>query len=221
MIGIIGAMQKELNYLLSLLTDKETKEIYGFSFYQGKLKNKEVVIVKCGIGKVNASIVTSLLINNFHPSFIINTGVAGGVDANPYDIVVGTKFIYNDFSMKHIDGTETGVCPGLPLYLTSTDSLVNKAKEIFKDEVKYGLITTGDRFQISKKDISDILIHNPLAVDCESTSIAHTCYLLKTDFIIIRGISDKLDHQGQINDYNSFAETVAEKCSNFILKMIE
>ena len=189
-IGIIVAMNKELALMIPLLSNPVEKNINGLVFYEGTVGNKDVVILKCGIGKVNAAIGTVTMIDHFSPNIIINSGVAGGSDqnVNVMDVVVGESVAYHDVWC----GPEiaVGAIQGLPLYYKgdqATISLIPKA-----DNIKFGLITSGDQFidtlekvQAIKKDFPE-----SLAVDMESGAIAQVCELRKTPFVSIRVISD-------------------------------
>ena len=115
MIGIIGAMQSEVEALFEQMSSKEKIEINNLVFYKGQLFGKDVVIVKCGIGKVNAALCTQLLILNFKVSKVINTGIAGAVGAGLkiYDFVVSDAAVYHDFDVQFF-GYKLGQVPGMP-----------------------------------------------------------------------------------------------------------
>lgn len=204
-IAIIVAMGKELNLLLPLLSDVETKSVDGFTFHSGKIGENDIVAMQCGIGKVNAAIGTLTLLNNYNPQLVINTGVAGGAsqDAHVMDVIVGSTIAYHDVWCG--PGTQYGEASGYPLYFESdkryTDLIPNRS------DVKRGLICSGDKFIASLEEVQAIQKAFPqvLAVDMESATIAQVCYLRKIPMMVMRVISDSpgasKDNTAQYNDF--------------------
>ena len=135
MIGIIGAMQSEVEALFEQMSSKEKIEINNLVFYKGQLFGKDVVIVKCGIGKVNAALCTQLLILNFKVSKVINTGIAGAVGAGLkiYDFVVSDAAVYHDFDVQFF-GYKAGQVPGMPEAFSADPTLLNAALSAFDFE---------------------------------------------------------------------------------------
>lgn len=189
-IGIIVAMRKELDLLLPLLQDSEESRMSGFEFYCGKMGRHDVMLMQCGIGKVNAAMGTLMLVNNFTPNYVINTGVAGGADTkvNVMDIVAGARVAYHDVWC----GPESvlGQVQGLPLYFEGAKRLIDLVPE--RDHIHKGLICSGDQFIDTIEAVNRIKGNFPdaLAVDMESGAIAQVCHLNKVPFLALRVISD-------------------------------
>ena len=189
-IGIIVAMRKELDLLLPLLQDSEESRMSGFEFYCGKMGRHDVMVMQCGIGKVNAAMGTLMLVNNFTPNYVINTGVAGGADTkvNVMDVVAGARVAYHDVWC----GPESvlGQVQGLPLYFEGAKRLIDLVPE--RDHIHKGLICSGDQFIDTIEAVNRIKGNFPdaLAVDMESGAIAQVCHLNKVPFLALRVISD-------------------------------
>ena len=227
MIGIIGAMDSEVATLFSHMTSKEKINLNNLTFYKGKLFDKEVVIVKCGIGKVNAALCTQLLILNFNVSKIINTGIAGAVGQGLkiYDFVVSTEAVYHDFDTTFF-GYKPGQVPGMPEAFLADPTLVNTAVSAFEKtdfskrlKIVKGRIASGDQF-ISGGDRKAFIINNfqPQCVEMEGCAIAHTCYANKVPFVIIRCMSDTADESVK-ETYSE--ETASCLSSTFLLEVIQ
>ena len=189
-IGIIVAMRKELDLLLPLLQDSEESRMSGFEFYCGKMGRHDVMLMQCGIGKVNAAMGTLMLVNNFTPNYVINTGVAGGADTkvNVMDVVAGARVAYHDVWC----GPESvlGQVQGLPLYFEGAKRLIDLVP--VRDHIHKGLICSGDQFIDTIEAVNRIKGNFPdaLAVDMESGAIAQVCHLNKVPFLALRVISD-------------------------------
>jgi adenosylhomocysteine nucleosidase len=204
-IGIIVAMDKELHQLQSLFTDGE------------------VLVQKCGIGKVNAALGAQRMINEFHPDVIISSGCAGGNgdDVHIQDVVVSSELCYHDvYCGTAIDNcTVYGQVQGLPARYQADSNLLSKALNsqisTLDSQLKIipGLIVTGDWFVDSKEKMREIIGHFPeaKAVDMESCAIAQTCYINKVPFISFRVISDIPLRDTDASQYHNFWDTVAEK----------
>lgn len=204
-IAIIVAMRKELELLLPLLENKQETVIDGFTFYQGAVGRHQVVAMQCGIGKVNAAMGALTLINHFAPDKVINTGVAGGADkaVNVMDIVVGSKVAYHDVWC----GPESplGVVQGLPLYYEGDADLL--ALMPVREDIKVGLICSGDQFIDTMEKVDNIKANFPqaLAVDMESAAIAQVCYVRGVSFLSTRVISDSPGaSHNNTQQYNDF-----------------
>lgn len=189
-IGIIVAMRKELDLLLPLLNDSEESRMAGFEFHRGKMGKHDVMVMQCGIGKVNAAMGTLTLINAFLPDFVINSGVAGGADStvSVMDIVVGARVAYHDVWCG--PESELGQVQGLPLYFEGAERLLQLLPD--QDNLHKGLICSGDQFIDTIESVTRIKNNFPeaLAVDMESGAIAQVCYLCKVPFLALRVISD-------------------------------
>ena len=192
--------------------DKELKQL------QEVFRNSDVLVQKCGIGKVNAALGAQRMINEFHPDCIISSGCAGGNgdDINVQDIIVSKELCYHDvYCGKAIDdSTVYGQVQGLPARFQADPELLRKALSIGPSSVNLhqGLIVTGDWFVDSKEKMREIIGHFPeaKAVDMESCAIAQTCYINKVPFISFRVISDIPLRDTDASQYHNFWDTVAE-----------
>ena len=199
-IGIIVAMDKELRQLQQLFSASE------------------VLVQKCGIGKVNAALGAQRMINEFHPDCIISSGCAGGNgdDINVQDVVISTELCYHDvYCGRAIDDTTVyGQVQGLPARYAADPTLLDKALSLQPSDISLhpGLIVTGDWFVDSKDKMRDILSHFPeaKAVDMDSCAIAQTCYLNHVPFISFRVISDIPLRDTDASQYHNFWETIAD-----------
>lgn len=205
--GIIGAMTEEVASLKKELTDAKTAAIAGMEFCEGRLDGAEVVIVKCGIGKVNAGTCTQLLIHVFGVDRIINTGVAGSLDAaiDIGDIVVSTDAVQHDFDLTPLGfapGELEGIgSPSLPadpdMRARAVEAVRKCAPEIHVFE---GRVCTGDQFICSSEQKQAIIQgFGGLCCEMEGGAIAQVCCQNKTPFVIIRAISDKADGSAEID----------------------
>ena len=189
-IGIIVAMGKELELLLPLLQDSEESRMSGFVFHRGKMGKHDVMVMQCGIGKVNAAMGTLTLVNAFLPDFIINSGVAGGANqsVNVMDVVAGERVAYHDVWCG--PESELGRVQGLPLYFEGAKRLLKFLPD--RSDIHKGLICSGDQFIDTMESINKIKSNFPdaLAVDMESGAIAQVCYLNHVPFLALRVISD-------------------------------
>ena len=227
-IGIIGAMDVEVSTLKDAANITKTTEIAAMEFCEGTLGKKDVVIVKCGMGKVNAGICSNTLINDFGCTRIINTGVAGSLD-NQIDIgdfVISTDAVQHDFDVEAI-GFKKGEIPYTGLYAFTADETmrsvaVKAVKETSPDNhVFEGRVCSGDQF-ISIKEQKDKIISDfgGMCCEMEGAAIAQVCYLNKTPFVIIRAISDKPD-ETEIVEYKEFEAEAAANCAKIVENIVE
>ena len=206
-ILIIVAMQKEMNLLMSLLTNSVDVEIAGRKYARGTIGEHTVTVGQCGIGKVNSALATLRLIQSENPDLVINTGVAGGaaVDIHPLDVVVADEVAYHDVWCG--PGTEYGAADGFPVRMKTTGRVAEKASETAPG-VRSGLICSGDRFIDSPAQVEEICGRFPdaLAVDMESASILQTCISEGVECAVIRVISDCPRSGDNFAEYVSFWE---------------
>ena len=227
--GIIGAMESEVRELCDELVNKEVLEYAGLSFSSGFLKGKEVVIVKSGIGKVNAALCAQALILKFAVTKIINTGIAGAFakGLGVFDFVVSTAALYHDFDTTAF-GYKAGQVPGMPEIFMADQKLADTAVRAFektefaqKHKVIKGLVASGDQF-ISDSNTKKKIQANfePACVEMEGCAIAHTCYLNKIPFVILRCMSDMADES--VEQTYSFNEDIcAAACSCLVKQVLE
>ena len=226
--GIIGAMDSEIETLLSHLENKKEEKKYGLTFYLGKLKKYEVIIVKCGIGKVNAGRTTQVLISEYSPKYIINTGIGGGLNQQLKigDIVISTDLIQHDF-----DVTAFGYAKGYmfigdkkePTKYVADKELSEKIKKVLEKikegrNIFKGRILTGDLF-VSSKEKREQLVQDfdGFCCEMEGAAIAQVAFLNNIPFAVLRLISDMPDGKGP-EDYNAF-EKEAARLSSLALEL--
>ena len=223
MIGIIGAMDEEVNKLKEVLEGAEVTTVAGMNFVKGLLEGKDVVIVRSGIGKVNAACTCVEMIKNFVPDVIINTGLAGGIDKSlsVMDIVVADKTTYHDVWCG--DGCKIGQIQDLPEFFEGSKKLVDIAKNINTDvKIHTGLIAGGDVFVTDIAKLKEIKQNFPsaLAVDMESTAIAQVCYLYNVPALAVRIISDTPGIENHYNQYLDFWNKAPEKSLEVIKSLV-
>ncbi len=228
-IGIIGAMQVEIDFLVQLMADKCNKTQEGtLIFYEGKIHGKDVVVVKSGVGKVNAALCAQRLIMNYKCTNIINTGIAGALASGlkVMDFVVSKDAVYHDMDATGF-GYKKGQIPQMDAYAFNADeSMISAVKEAFNNSelaknysIIEGRIATGDQF-ISDKAIKNEIKTNfdPACVEMEGAAIAHACHLSKVPFVIIRCMSDMADDV--ITDDYNFNEPIAAELSARLVESI-
>ena len=210
-IGIIGAMEEEVAVLKNSMDVEKVVEYASMEFYKGVLCGKNVVVVRSGIGKVNAAICTQILADKFKVDVLINTGIAGSLDAaiDIGDMVISTDLVEHDMDAS-IFGDPIGQVPRMDTFSFPADSeLVKKAvlanKEANPDIKTFtGRIVSGDQF-VSSAEVKERLVElfQAKCTEMEGAAIAHAAYLNKISCVIIRAISDKADNSATM-DYPTF-----------------
>ena len=229
MTGIIGAMESEVNAIYAQMENKEIVEYNGIKFYKGSLYGKDVVVIQCGIGKVNAALCTQLLILKFGVDKVVNTGIAGatGTDLNIYDFVVSTETVYHDFDTQFF-GYKLGQVPGLPETFKTDEKLVesvvsafNNSKLSYEHKIRTGLIASGDQF-IAGGEKKNFIISNfhPLCVEMEGCAVAHTCYKNNVPFVVVRCMSDCADDTVQVRYDEAEASALSSTMLLSIIKSL-
>lgn len=223
MIGIIGAMDEEISVISSEIKNLTVYDINNMKFYKGKIYDKDIVLVKSGIGMVNASITTTLLFKEFGVDKILFSGVAGSLNRNVNvgDVVIGDSLLEYLFDATEF-GYEIGTIPRMDTSIFRSDILLNKIKNILKnDNIYYGKILSGDKFvsNLSEKEKLGEKF-NALAVDMESASVAHCAHVLGIEFAIIRSISDSLN-SSSVMEYTEFVNLAANNSKDVILKILK
>lgn len=218
MIGIIVAMDKELELLLPLVDDVREFVDGRFTFYCGGIGRHEIVAMKSGIGKVNAALATQAMIDRFSPSFVMSSGVAGGAGggAGILDVVVADRVVYGDVWCG--PGTMWGEAADCPLYFPTFPLGVGES-----DGVKIGLICSSDRFISTVEDVEFLRGNFPdvMAVDMESGAIAQTCYLNNIPFAAIRVVSDTPGDGDNIAQYSDFWSDAPKATFKVVRKVLE
>ena len=217
MLGIIGAMEVEVEKLRAKMTETEMKTVAGMNFCKGKLEGKDVVIVRSGIGKVNAGICSQILVDLYQVDGIVNTGIAGSLKAeiNIGDIVVSSDALQHDMDARQF-GYARGEIPRMDTVSFPADpELVALAKaaceEVNPDiRVFVGRVVTGDQFVAERSVKNEIASWTEgYCTEMEGAAIAQAAYLNKVPFVIVRAISDKADDSATM-DYPTFEAQAIE-----------
>lgn len=226
-IGIIGAMEEEVSILKETMEIQETVEYAGMTFCKGKLCEKDVVIVRSGIGKVNAAICAQVLVDKFQVKVLLNTGIAGSLDAaiDIGDMVISTDLVEHDMDAS-IFGDPVGQIPRMDTFSFPADPvLVEKAKEANMQanpdiQTFTGRIVSGDQF-VSSSEVKERLVTNFQAkcTEMEGAAIAHAAYLNKISCVIIRAISDKADNSATM-DYPTFEKKAIEHSVRLVQNLL-
>lgn len=228
MVGIIGAMEVEVSKLKEMLQDTETKNKAGMTFVSGSLNGKPVVVVRSGIGKVNASICTQILADEYKVNYIINTGVAGSLhnEINIGDIVLSKDALQHDMDATGF-GYAVGVIPQMEKSIFEADErLIQIAEKCIKEDITdinafVGRVVSGDQF-ISDKGKKKWIVDNfqGYCTEMEGAAIAQAAYLNNIPFLIIRAISDKADDSAT-EDYPTFEAKAAQHCVKLLCEMVK
>ncbi|QHK39045.1 5'-methylthioadenosine/S-adenosylhomocysteine nucleosidase [Staphylococcus aureus] len=225
MIGIIGAMEEEVTILKNKLTQLSEISVAHVKFYTGILKDREVVITQSGIGKVNAAISTTLLINKFKPGIIINTGSAGALDEslNVGDVLISDDVKYHDADATAF-GYEYGQVPQMPVAFQSSKPLIEKVSQVVQQQqltAKVGLIVSGDSFigSVEQRQKIKKAFPNAMAVEMEATAIAQTCYQFNVPFVVVRAVSDLANGEAEMS-FEAFLEKAAVSSSQTVEALV-
>lgn len=227
-IGIIGAMELEVEQLKREMTVTSVIKKARMDFFEGTLNGADVVVVRCGIGKVNAALCVQILADVFRVSHVINTGVAGSLNAklDIGDILISKDALHHDMDVG-IFGYQPGEVPQMGFReFVADERMMALAKEACEKvnpdiHVMYGRVVSGDQF-ISSKEVKERLIAQ-FQGDCaemEGASIAHGAYLNSIPFVIIRAISDKADDSAEM-DYPTFEAAAAKHSAALVKEMVK
>lgn len=219
MIGIIVAEEKELIEVKKLMNNIIEKNIYEKIFYIGSIEEKEVVLVKSNVGKVNSSRVCQMLIDNFDIELVINVGTAGSVDNSLEigDIVVALELVQYDFDVTTF-GRKLGEIENIGESIKVDYNLLNLFDGM---NVKKGIIASGDKFIVNREDKDHIRnTFKALAIEMEGASIAQVCYLDKIPFLVIRSITDKLDGSSKV-EFETFLESSSKNAANILKEILK
>lgn len=228
MIGIIGAMHEEIVELKNMISNLEEEKILDITFYKGTLEGKKIVLVEGGIGKVNSSVCTTLLIDRFKVDQLIFTGVAGGTNPNIEvgNIVISNELIQHDFDCTAF-GMKHGEIPRMDTSIFKADKNLieiaeKSALELFDTKNIYtGRIVSGDTFVAESKKINWLReTFNSECTEMEGAAVAHVCFLFKIPFVIIRSISDKANGNAK-TDFQEFVKLAAKNSKNLIVEMMK
>ena len=226
-IGIIGAMENEVKTLIQMMDIEKTVDKASLKFYIGKLEGKDVVLVQCGIGKVNSAICVTLLLTNYDIEYVINIGSAGGLKdyQNVGDVVISSHVAYHDVDLTAF-GRPMGELPELPVFIPADENLVNKAKDILHKmniHENVGLIVSGDQFIAQEGQVSKIKKNfpNALCSEMEASAIGHTCYKFGVPFIITRSLSDVYGHGESSMQFDEYLKIASENSAKLCVELVK
>ena len=240
--AVLGAFPPEIELIQEQMENKKVSTIQQINFIEGTLRGRHIVLVNTGIGKVNAAITTTLVLDHFKPDEVIFTGIAGGVNPalSPGDLVIGSKVAYHDYGAITPDSmrrqpTKTHDNKGSnPMYFTSDAALVKLAEGVSKHitfknigsatnhapKVVTGVIVTGDVFVSSNtatQQLRDKM--NAEATEMEGAAVAQTCYQQKVPFLVIRSLSDNANNTAH-NDVASFYKVAAFNSATLVMEIV-
>ncbi len=220
-IAIIGAMPSELADIRNILTNAEIKRISGFDFYVNEYKGNKIINACCGIAKVNAALCTQIMIDNFKPDYVINTGVAGGMDKSVKvcDIVISTEVLPHDLEAHFLNDY-----PPYCAVFKADERLIETAENVCSENdinSHKGRIVSGEAFVSDNALKAEIKKNfNPYAVDMESAAVGHACYLNDMPYVSVRCISDNADDEGAMS-FDEFEKIAAKRVAEIVLRMTE
>ena len=226
MIGIIGAMDEEIQYLLEHMEDKQEVTVAHSRFIKGELEGKEIVLLKSGIGKVNAAMGTTIMMERFSPEAVINTGSAGGFSERLEvgDLVISSEVVQHDVDVTAFD-YEHGQVPGLPTFIPASDKLVELTAGAVKElniQYEIGLIATADTFMADQSKVRETREKFPqmIAAEMEGAAIAQVCHQYDVPFVIIRALSDIAGKESSVT-FDEFLDQAAKNAATLIMEMIK
>ena len=225
-IALIGAMPPEISLLQESLQNLRSEHLADFDIYCGEYAGKNVVLALSGIGKVNAALSTALVLQH-RPDFVINTGSAGGLGSGLKvgDVVIGTQTAHHDVDVTAF-GYAIGHVPRMPARFESDPALcaaAEKAAAVFEHAaVHRGLIVSGDQFVHSSESVAEVRRHFPdaQAVEMEAAAIAQSCHRFGVPFVVIRAISDLADEEADTS-FETFLKTASVHSAKMVLQLIE
>lgn len=226
-IGLIGAMDEEVAVIKAWMTDVHEQTIAGCNFFVGHFENKDVVLLKSGIGKVNAAVSTTLLLSQFKPEYVINIGSAGGFDPDLQvgDVVISDQVVHHDVDVTAF-GYVMGQVPNMPAIYAADEALVNQAKaalqKVTQVQAKVGLIGTGDSFMNDPVRVEAVRATFPelVAVEMEAAAVAQVCFKFGTPFVVVRSLSDIAGKESP-QSFEEYLKVAAENSSLMIQQMLK
>lgn len=225
-IGIIGAMEPEVEAIIATLDDKSQETVSGITFHIGKIGEKRVAVAKCGIGKVFAALCAQTMILKYNPDLIVNTGVGGALASGitTGDIVIASDLCQHDMDTSAI-GDPKGLVSGINMIYFEADKrageiLLSTAKSLGLN-ARLGRIASGDKFIASGEDKTRIITDfSADACEMEGCAIAQVAYVNGTPFAVVRAISDSADGEATM-DYPTFLPIAAKNSTNMTLALVK
>ena len=229
MIGIIAAMNEEMQQIKNVMTNITEKKIYNLTFFEGSISQRDCVLVECGIGKVNAARTTQIMIDHFDIDYVINIGTAGAIDErlNTTDVVIAEKLAQHDFDITAF-GHDKGEITGIGKYIYTDKALLEKCKSVMNSidksheyNVVVGNVASGDIFCTDKKMAQKIgKEFNACCVEMEGAAIGQICFLDEVPFIVIRSISDSPNGKNNM-DFDEYLEIASKRAANFLKELLK
>ncbi|WP_407885890.1 5'-methylthioadenosine/adenosylhomocysteine nucleosidase [Levilactobacillus sp. N40-8-2] len=223
--GILCAMEEEIKELHDVLQDAKTTDIHGLEFYEGTISGQQVVLVRSGIGKVEAGLTTALLITQFNVDIVINSGSAGALapDLNIGDVVVSTETAYHDADARAF-GYEYGQLPQQPARFEASKEWGEKIVAAAADtglKTKLGLIVSGDQFLNSPETIKDIMGHFPdaLSGEMEGAAVGQVAHQFDVPYVVVRAMSDNADNDSGVN-FDDFIVDAGHRSAQMLLALL-
>lgn len=226
-IAVIGAMEEEVELLRAAISNPTTTTVANSEYTEGTYEGKEVVLLKSGIGKVNAGMSTTILLNQFKPDVVINTGSAGGFDK---DLEIGAIVISDEVRHHDVDATifgyEIGQVPQMPAAFKADARLMKAAQaaveKVGEHQAATGLITTGDSFMNDPKRVELVRSQFPTmkAAEMEAAAVAQVCYQFDVPFVVIRALSDIAGKQSNIS-FDEFLPVAAKHSTQVVLETLK
>ena len=224
-LGIIGAMREEVETLVEKLVDAKQQVHAWSTYYEGKLEGLDVVVVQCGVGKVNAAMCAQILCSVYGVTHLVNTGIAGSLNADLDigDLVVSRDAMYHDFDCNAF-GYPSGKVPGMDVIAFPADKkLMDRAfaaaESVNPGHTKVGRVASGDQFVASKELKEKIIsVTQALCTEMEGAAIAQTAYRNGIPYVILRAISDKADDSADM-DYPTFERIAAHRCAAVVMNL--
>lgn len=226
-VGIVVAMDEEREEIVNLMKDVELEQVYNLRFLKGTIEGKKCIVIKCGVGKVNAARATQVMLDHFEIDYIINLGVAGALNSmlDVGDVVIAKKVIQHDFDITAF-GHSKGYITGVGAFIESNHNLLEEFSSVLEEmpernyKIKMGIVATGDIFcteswmkdKIRAKFNADV-------VDMECAAIAQVCYLSEKPFIAIRSISDS-PNGNNVSVYDNNLKFASKRCANILKEFL-
>ncbi len=226
-VGIVVAMDEEREEIVNLMKDVELEQVYNLRFLKGTIEGKKCIVIKCGVGKVNAARATQVMLDHFKIDYIINLGVAGALSSmlDVGDVVIAKKVIQHDFDITAF-GHSKGYITGVGAFIESNHNLLEEFSSVLEEmpernyKIKMGIVATGDIFcteswmkdKIRAKFNADV-------VDMECAAIAQVCYLSEKPFIAIRSISDS-PNGNNVSVYDNNLKFASKRCANILKEFL-
>jgi adenosylhomocysteine nucleosidase len=233
MIGIIGAMEEEITLLRSALSNSASEIVHTFEFIQGNLDGVPVVLLRSGIGKVNAAVGCTLLLQTYGVQGVVNTGSAGGIDPSLTfgDVIISDALTYHDVDVRAF-GYAAGQVPGSPATFSVPQNLIEAAEQAVEElkregklpptlQHRRGLIGSGDQFIHTSERIAQIRKDFPTlrAIEMEGAAIAHTCALFAVPALIIRSVSDVAGSESPMT-FDQFLPIASRHSSEIVRRIV-